>query len=59
MIVSPCTLVGQQVRLESLELSYAAELLEVALEPELWRFTTRRHGAIRSGSAFSIASGPM
>lgn len=42
MIVSPCTLAGQHVRLEPLELSHAEELLEVALEPELWRFTTRR-----------------
>lgn len=42
MIVSPCTLAGQHVRLEPLELSHAEELLEVALEPELWRFTTKR-----------------
>ncbi|HEY9426970.1 MAG TPA: GNAT family protein, partial [Gemmatimonadaceae bacterium] len=28
--------------LEPLELSHAEELLEVALEPELWRFTTKR-----------------
>ena len=42
MIVAPCTLAGRHVRLEPLELSHAEELLEVALEPELWRFTTRR-----------------
>jgi RimJ/RimL family protein N-acetyltransferase len=42
MIVSPCTLAGLHVRLEPLELSHAEELLEVALEPELWSFTTRR-----------------
>jgi RimJ/RimL family protein N-acetyltransferase len=42
MIVSPCTLAGLHVRLEPLEVSHADELLEVALEPELWRFTTRR-----------------
>jgi RimJ/RimL family protein N-acetyltransferase len=42
MIVAPCTLAGRHVRLEPLELSHADELLEVALEPELWRFTTRR-----------------
>lgn len=42
MIVTPCTLAGRHVRLEPLELSHAEELLEVALEPELWRFTTRR-----------------
>jgi RimJ/RimL family protein N-acetyltransferase len=42
MIVSPCTLAGRHVRLEPLELSHAEELLEVALEPELWRFTTKR-----------------
>ncbi|HEU4584340.1 MAG TPA: GNAT family protein [Gemmatimonadaceae bacterium] len=42
MIVSPCTLAGVHVRLEPLEVSHADELLEVALEPELWRFTTKR-----------------
>ncbi len=42
MIVSPCTLAGLHVRLEPLELSHAEELLEVALEPELWSVTTRR-----------------
>ena len=42
MIVAPCTLAGRHVRLEPLELSHAEELLEVALEPELWRFTTKR-----------------
>ena len=42
MVVAPCTLAGRHVRLEPLELSHAEELLEVALEPELWRFTTKR-----------------
>jgi N-acetyltransferase len=42
MVIAPCTLAGRHVRLEPLELSHAEELLEVALEPELWRFTTKR-----------------
>ncbi len=42
MIITPCTLAGRHVRLEPLELSHVDELLEVALAPELWRFTTGR-----------------
>lgn len=42
MIVTPCTLAGRHVRLEPLELSHAEELLDVALDPELWRFTAKR-----------------
>jgi RimJ/RimL family protein N-acetyltransferase len=48
MIIAPCRLAGCYVVLEPLETSHAEELLEVALEPELWRFTTRR---IDSGEA--------
>lgn len=40
MIIEPVILEGQHVRLEPLSLEHHAQLCEVGLDPDLWRWTT-------------------
>ncbi|HEU4566221.1 MAG TPA: GNAT family protein [Gemmatimonadaceae bacterium] len=45
MDLTPTTLEGTHVRLEPLTPAHAGDLLELALDPDLWRFTTTAIGS--------------
>jgi RimJ/RimL family protein N-acetyltransferase len=42
MLIEPVTLLGQHIRLEPLSLEHHAQLCEVGLDQEIWRWTTTR-----------------